>query len=389
MKTACMVAYANYFTDARIKNYVHSLIKRGYKVDVFALGKSDGSGQSGVRMFSIMEKYWGDSAIAYALSQVCFLVLAALYVGMNFLTRRYSFVHVHNIPNFLVFTAIVPKLFGAKVILDIHDTMPECYATKFDCSLDHPVISLLRCEERLSAAFADFIITTNEWHKKVLCSHGLDADKIGIIMNVGNESIFHPVSRKRRGEELTIVYHGTIAERLGIDLIVKAVVMASATCPRIKLLLIGEGDYLEEVGRLVSEMNAYDRVRMMGFVPVERLPEHLSQADVGIIGNRLYTEAKQNYMLPVKMLEYSAMEIPTVAPSLRAIRHYFDDGAAIFYEPDDLKDMAQRLIDIYMDREIISRVKEKLNHFNKIYNWKNMEDEYITILSGIIDKGQR
>jgi len=32
-----MVAYAYYFTDARIKNYVKTLVDRGINVDIFAL----------------------------------------------------------------------------------------------------------------------------------------------------------------------------------------------------------------------------------------------------------------------------------------------------------------------------------------------------------------
>ena len=39
--TICMIAYANYFTDARIKNYVDALLKNGYQVDVFALGQPE------------------------------------------------------------------------------------------------------------------------------------------------------------------------------------------------------------------------------------------------------------------------------------------------------------------------------------------------------------
>ena len=383
-RSVSMIAYANYRTDARIKNYVEALLKQGYEIDVFALGSNDSETQPGVRVFSVMRKYWGGSARRYALSQLWFALYVAFLVSWRFLRRRYRLIHVHNIPNFLVFSAIVPKLGGAKIILDVHDTMPEAYATKFDLSLDHPLIALLRWEERLSAWFADQVITTNELHEEVLCSHGIAADKIEVILNVGNERLFRPALDRPPHDGLMLVYHGTIAERLGIDLILKAVAVASEKCPGLRLLLIGEGDFLSTVERLMSDWGLTDKVQIRGFVPVEELPAYLYEADVGIVGNRGYTEAKRNYMLPVKMLEYAAMEIPTIAPRLRVIRHYFDEDSAIFYAPDDAKDMARRIVEVYQHREIIANVKQGLRTFNQRYNWSAMEKKYLDIIGRLL-----
>ena len=377
--SVCMVAYANYYTDARIKNYVHTLLKNGFEVDVFALGATEGSKQRGVRVFSVMQKYWGDSAFFYALSQLWFLCVVALRLSVNFFKKRYRMIHIHNIPNFLVFSAVIPKLFGVEVILDIHDTMPEAYATKFDLPLNHPLITLLKLEERLSACFADHVITTNDLHREVICSHGVPARKIDIILNVGNEEIFKPTQCKTLKDGLTLAYHGTIAERLGIDLIVKAVAHAREKCPNLRFLLIGEGDFLETVRSLVRDLHLQNIVQITGFIPVEQLPRHLCEADVGIIGNRWYTELKQNHMLPVKMLEYAAMEIPTIAPRLQVIRRYFSEDSAIFYTPDDVEDMARRIIEIYEDRNIIDRMKKNLRVFNQKYNWRSMEERYLGI----------
>src|SRR5436853_565805 len=54
----------------------------------------------------------------------CFFLLA-----FRSLTRRYHIVHAHNMPDILVFAALVPKICGAKVILDLHDPMPELMMT--------------------------------------------------------------------------------------------------------------------------------------------------------------------------------------------------------------------------------------------------------------------
>ena len=382
--SVCMIAYANYFTDARIKNYVEALLKEGYEIDVFALGSNDSAAQPGLRVFSVMEKYWGKSALRYAISQLWFTWRTALLVSWYFLKKHYCLVHVHNIPNFLVFSAIIPKLNGAKIILDVHDTMPESYATKFDLPLNHFLINMLRWEERLSAWFSDQVLTTNKLHKEVLCSHGVSKNKIDVILNVGNKRVFCPTRDRKPHNELMLVYHGTITERLGIDTILKAVALASKECHSVRFLLIGEGDFLNAAKSLINNLELMDIVQITGFVPVEELPTYLSMADVGIVGNRGYTETKHNYMLPVKMLEYTAMEIPTIAPRLRVICHYFDENCAIFYTPDDVNDMAQRIIEVCKHREIIANIREGLKVFNKRYNWSSMEKKYLNIIGRLI-----
>jgi glycosyltransferase involved in cell wall biosynthesis len=379
-----MIAYANYYNDARIKNYVETLIKNGFEVDIFALGTHKLNEQKTVRVFTVMQKYWGDNALFYALSQLWFFCIVTFQLSISIFRRHYRIIHVHNIPDFLVFCAILPKLFGAKVILDIHDTMPEAYATKFDLPLTHPLVTLSKIEEKLSAWFAKQVITTNDLHKEVIASHGVPTSKIDIILNLGNENIFRPVQREKTMSGLTLSYHGTIAERLGIDLIVKAIAKAREFCPDLHLLLIGEGDYLETIKCLVDDLKVSDIIQIIGFVPVEELPRYLCNVDVGIIGNRYYTEIKQNYMLPVKMLEYAAMEIPTIAPRLKSICCYFNEDSAIYYMPDDIEDMAGRIVEVYKERSIIDKKKEGLRNFNQIYNWRTMEERYLGIIHHLV-----
>ena len=381
-RSVCMIAYANYYTDARIKNYVYSLLKAGYQVDVFALGKAEPA-ISGLNVFCLMSKVWSGSVLPYILSQCWFLLLVMFRVGAAFLRQRYCFIHVHNMPNFIVFGALIPKIFGGKVILDVHDTMPEAYATKFDLPLDHVLVKMLRFEEHVSAAFADHIITTNDLHKEALVEHGIPANKISIIMNMGNDDIFHPQFSAITSAGLVLAYHGTVAERLGLDLILDAIRLARSEYPQLQFILIGDGDYMPTVRNLIEEYHLNDIVSLEGWVPVEELPRYLSKTQVGIIGNRLSTETKKNWMLPVKMLEYAAMEIPTIAPALRVIMHYFDNDSAFYYIPDDAEDMARCIIDIYRHPEKIQVAKSHLRNFNRQYNWGVMESRYLNIIDNL------
>lgn len=377
-----MIAYANYYNDARIKNYVAALLAAGFEVDVFALGNA-GPAPRGLRVYSLMSKVSSASALPYIVSQLWFLVMAAFRVGLASVRRHYAVVHVHNMPDFIVFAALIPKLLGARVILDVHDTMPEAYATKCNRSLDHPMIRLIRAEERASAAFADRVITTNDLHKAALIDHGIAPYKISIIMNLGNTEIFKPQSRSQpRPLGLTLGYHGTVAERLGPDLILAAIRRVRADCPDLHFVLLGDGEFMPAIRRMIVDLDLADIVKVHGWVPVEELPAHLSAVDVGVVGNRRYTEERQNWMLPVKMLEYAAMEIPTIAPRLRVIEHYFDAGNTFLYEPDSVEDLARRIRELYERPELLNKLKEGLRDFNRRYSWDDMETRYLSLVEG-------
>ena len=351
-RRACMVAYASYLNDARIKNYVDALVKAGWQVDVLALGTGDASSPN-VRVASLMSKVVSSRAGPYLLSLLEFFVRALFKVSKGSAGDRYDVVHVHNMPNFIVFSALVAKLRGALVILDVHDTMPEAYATKFDLDLRHPLIALLRLEERISAAFADVVITTNDLHRASLVGHGVPQRKIHLIMNVGNPAIFRPRAHLRGDAPgLVLGYHGTVAQRLGLDLVVEAVRRALPTCPGLRFVVLGDGELMPHLRRQVADAGLEDVVSLRGWVAVEDLPRALEPVDVGVVGNRRQTELRQNWMLPVKMLEYAAMEIPTIAPRLRVIEHYFDDTSALLYEPDDVDDLARAIRAVYTDRAV-------------------------------------
>ncbi|MBI4534716.1 MAG: glycosyltransferase, partial [Ignavibacteriae bacterium] len=241
----CMVAYANYFTDARIKNYVDALLDAGACVDVFALGRRKGTRNDGTLFIrALASKHWGSHPAGYVIAQAIFMLKVVLFLCARSFRRRYDIIHVHNMPNILTLTGLPFKLFGTKVILDIHDTMPEAYATKFDYSLDSLPVKLLRLEENIAARCSDRIIATNVLHKDVLISHGLPGETIDIILNVGNGKIFKPKPTVTNGAELWLGYHGTIARRLGVLLIVDAMHLLKDVCPCLRLLCIGEGDDL-------------------------------------------------------------------------------------------------------------------------------------------------
>ena len=376
-----MIAYANYFTDARIKNYVDALLDAGAHVDVFALGKTVGSSRNGnLFVNNLALKFTGQSKLGNILGPAKFMIQAMMHLMFHSLRGRYDVIHTHNMPNVLALSGLPFKIFGTKVILDVHDTMPEAYATKFGYELDEFPVKVFVQEELLSAACSNRVITTNVMHKEVLVGHGIPHHKIELIYNVGNTKYFKPLSRGTNGQELWLGYHGTIAKRLGVFLIVDALGLLKKDCPGLRFLCVGEGDDLDAMKQRAKDKNVFEMIDFRPFTEVEKLPEVLRKVHVGIIGNQRDTERKRNYMLPVKMLEYAAMEIPTIAPRLQILERYFDDSSAFFYETDNAESLSATIRSIYNDRAMLATRVNGLRTFNAQYNWNIMAERYLGMI---------
>jgi len=350
----CMLAYAHYINDARIKSYVRTLESQGHRVDVIAL---QADGEAAVQalpagtIFRIMGKYQGQSTLMYFWSYLKFFVKSFVLLARRSFRHHYDVVHVHNMPNALVFAAAVPRMLGARLMLDVHDLMPVNYMAKFDAGENDLPVRLLKIEQRLSGMFADHLFCADDNQQDYLAQHcGVPRQKITVLMNLPNVELFKPLTMEKKSEVFRIVYHGTIAHRLGIDLIVKAMARVADRIPA-ELWIYGSGDYLPEALALTSQLHLEVKVHFSRtFFPVEQIPEMVCGMDLGIIGNRRNL-ACDRYMLPVKLLEYVYLGVPVVAPRLGVINRYFDDTMIRYYDPENVEQMADSIVELFHDRE--------------------------------------
>ena len=147
-----MITHSIYEEDYRVLRYAESLVQRGDSVEVFSLRWRPDLPKdeviAGVKVHRIQDRFVKNEVTkaGFVLPVLRFFLRSAWEVTRRHWRRPYNMVHVHNIPDFLVFAAAYPKLAGAKVILDVHDIVPELYATKFNAPLDSLSVKALGLE---------------------------------------------------------------------------------------------------------------------------------------------------------------------------------------------------------------------------------------------------
>jgi glycosyltransferase involved in cell wall biosynthesis len=384
-KHVLMLAYTLYSIDARIRREAETLVSHGYKVKIFVpreKGKPRNYELDGVEVSELsISKYQGKSNLRYLLSYIWFTIAASLKCNCLFFRKQLDVLHVHNMPNFLIFAGLLPRLFGVKTILDIHDSMPETYSTKFDKS--HPFLIKMLCwEEAVCCRLANRIICVNHPQKDTLAGRGIPGDKIHILMNVPDHKRFNLSEKgKYPGNDsgsFNLVYHGTQARRLGVDFPIRAVARLRGKLPGLKFCNYGSGDDLEEFINLSKELGIEKSVYFSKTdFPIEDLPEILSKMDVGIVANR--KNAATALMLPVKMLEYISLDIPVIAPRLPTIQYYFTEEMVTFFEPENIDSLADAILELYKNPEKRKSQVVEARKFITSYGWENHQFDLINL----------
>ena len=384
MSNICMIAYSNYHQDARIKSYIRILIKAGHCVDLLAL--KDASSKTvehfeGYSLYRLSDKYRGGNPFLYACSYMKFFLLAFLHLNQLDFKKKYSVIHVHNMPNFLVFAAVLQRLRGKRVVLDNHDLMIPLYNAKFNKIGKGLALRLLRLEQKWTESFSSAMICADHLQKEYLIQEfGIPEEKITVLLNIPHEDIFRRISVPKEEGIFKLVYHGTIAHRHGIDLMVEAMNKIKGQIP-VKLYIYGDGDFIKEVVALRDKYRLEKEVIIAGkAVSTEELSGILCGMDAGLIANRK-NDSTDRFMFPVKLLEYVYIGLPVIAPRLKVIERYFEEDMLIFYKPEDIEEMTKKIFELYRDKSLRRKISESSYRFFDRYNLEGKTRDYLEMLN--------
>lgn len=384
MARILVIAYTNYAFDGRVKRHAEALAERGDEVDVLSLAGEHEGMLNGVNVIGLrMPRYRGASRSSYVRSYLRFFAAASWMAVRLSLKHRYNVAVVCTMPDAAVLCAIPTRLAGTRILLDIHDTMPELYSDKFGGRRGAFGARILKMEERVCAGRADVVLAVHDLHRRRLIAAGIPAEKIRVVMNVSDPAVFRlGQHRQPNAGNFNLICHGTITHRLGLDLAIEAVAIARHRIDGLRLIVIGSGDYHAEAKRLVARMNLEEHVRFEQPVTTERLPELLQRAHAGLVPNR--ASSATHLMLPVKLLDYAALGIPTIAARLRTIEYYFGTEALRLFEPGEPATLAAAIEDLYHNPALRLELVSKAHRVVERIGWAKQRAEYYRAIDSLL-----
>ncbi|MDB6126708.1 MAG: GDP-mannose-dependent alpha-(1-6)-phosphatidylinositol monomannoside mannosyltransferase [Verrucomicrobia bacterium] len=390
-KRAAVLLYSEYPGDPRPRRAAEAMVESGMEVDLFCLSEEPGELEhelvNGVRVFRLPLQRKRGNRRAYLKLYGRFLFSAFWFLTRQSLKRKYDLVHVHNMPDVLVFSALVPKLMGSKILLDLHDPMPELMMTIYGAGEDSTMVKTLKRFEKLSTGFANAVLTVNIACKRIFSQRSCEPEKISVIMNSPDEGIFAyrdqtgaaPVP-KTPGAPFKIMYHGSIVQRHGLDLAVTALGEIRSSIPNAELWIYGQNtEFLKQVMASVQGSPLHDAVHYCGPKNLNEIVEAIRDCDVGIIPNRrsIFTELNT----PTRIFEYLSQGKPVIAPRASGILDYFGPEDLIYFELGDAQDLARKLKWAHENPAAVAATVERGQHVYRNHCWSSERERLVNLVA--------
>jgi glycosyltransferase involved in cell wall biosynthesis len=386
-RRVAMITHSFYETDNRVTRYAEALAARGDQVEVLALRRSPESPAeeiiNGVRVSRIQYRFKKSeqSKFAYFWPMLRFLVSSSCRLTRRHARERYDVMHIHNMPDFLVFAAWFPKLTGVKIILDIHDIVPELYASKFGSGKRQRTMALLKWMERRSARFAHHIIVSNHLWLKMYASRTGTGDRCSVFINNVDTRVYRPHPRTRQDGKQLVIFPGGLQWHQGLDIALRAFQRVSRELPQAEFHIYGDGNMKPSLIALAAELGLEDRVRFFDPVPIAEIASIMANADLGVVPKRADSFGNQAYS--TKIMEFMSLGVPVVVSKTEIDSYYFDDSVVRFFESGNVEALADAMVEVLRDAGLRQRMVTNASAYSERHSWDSRKGDYLKLVDSL------
>jgi glycosyltransferase involved in cell wall biosynthesis len=383
--------------DRRVWLECQALVTRGYRVSVICpKGPGDPARQhiDGVDIYKYRPAPETTGLLSFAWEFAYSWVRTALLSLQVWGNGRFHVIQACNPPDTYWLLARLWSPFGVRFIFDQHDLNPELFRSRFG----EPSGGLPAAEyrgllwlERQTYRAAHRIISTNESYKAIAVERGhRRPEEVTVVRSGPDTQRMRPIypDHPRPVNEINLVYLGIMGPQDGVDQAVRVVdeLVHKRGRSLITATLMGFGDSLEDLRRLVRSLKLDDHITFTGRVDRSAIAEHLSRADIGLCPD-LKTPLNDVSTMN-KTMEYMAYGLPAVSFDLVETRVSGDD--TVLYVPSGdipaFADAVERLIDdpalrVELGLKARARVADVLD-------WRPQAEAYVSVYDELLGYSQ-
>jgi glycosyltransferase involved in cell wall biosynthesis len=312
-----------------------------------------------------------------------FLLASSWWLLREHRRRPYDLVHVHSVPDFMVFAAWYSRLRGAKVILDVHDILPEFFASKFGVANSAWAVRALTGLERVSAALSHHVILANDLWLERYTSRSAVKGKCSVVLNRVDEQIFHPRRRRARATAGPVVmFPGGLQWHQGLDIAIRAFGRLRCQLPSAEFHIYGDGNMKPQLIALARDLRLGDCVRFFAPLPIRDIAGVMAQADLGVVAKRADSFGDEAYS--TKIMEFMALGVPMVVSSTTIDRYYFADSVVRFFESGNDRDMARAMLEVLTDADLRRNQIRCAREFVTANSWERHKATYWRLVDALV-----
>ncbi|MBN8584156.1 MAG: glycosyltransferase [Ignavibacteria bacterium] len=384
----CHLLYEEYPRDPRVRRYVNALNSTGRNCIVVCSKKKNEKyfeNIEGNLVYRIPVSKKRGSFFLTLLEYLLFAWISSFLLLYLQLRYRFKIVHVHTLPDFLIFAALWNKIFGAKLILDLHEIFPELYMARTGAAYDSFKVNLLKTAEKYSIKLANKVITIHDNARDIFIKrNNLSEEKISVVMNSVDPGEF-PNPAKPDENNFIIIYNGTIVKLLNLTMIAEALAklkneMPSSDFSKIVFRLYGDGPALSEILSLADKLGVADKVQYMGYLQPAEMRKEVLKTGVLILPplKNIYSDL----FYTIKLIETVYLKIPVIATRLKTYLRYYSEDSLFYFDSGSVNELAEKIKEVYYNKSLVQQKTSSARADYDKLSWEIMRDRYL----GIVEK---
>ena len=271
---------------------------------------------------------------------------------------------------------LAAKLRNKKIIYDTHE-----YFTETPELVNRPITQTIwkKLEDYLFPRLTD-ILTVNASIAK------LYGDKYSKKVHVSRNipPTFAPERLKTRKElDLPEDKQILILQGTGINVHrgAEETVLAMQYLENVVLLIVGSGDVIPTLKKMVEQYNLQEKVIFKPKMPFAELRQYTMNSDLGLAIDK-DTNLNYQFSLPNKLFDYIHSEIPTLSSGLVELKQIIDQYDIGYYiQNHDPKDIASIIESIFADESRYNTVKQNTAKAKVELCWEKEEKVLISVIN--------
>jgi glycosyltransferase involved in cell wall biosynthesis len=243
--------------------------------------------------------------------------------------------------------ALAARLSGRLLVLD--DCSPAGEEVLLGAGLPPLVRHLFRQQVRAAAR----LVVSSQALAARMVEEGVPAPKLQVVPNGVDVRAFRLGGRPElfagAGADCVLGFVGSFQPWHGVELLFEA--LARLPDLRLHVVLVGDGPGRRQALAAARRLALADRVTDMGKVDPDRVPQVVAGFHVGVL------PGSNDYGHPMKLLEYAAAGLPSVAPDLPPVREVVEhEVTGLLFRPDDADALAEALRRLARDEPLRRRL---------------------------------
>ncbi len=185
-----------------------------------------------------------------------------------------------------------------------------------------------------------------------------------------DEKMFSPLPKTDPDQTFSLFFHGGLTPNRGLAQMIEAMALLRQRGLVVKFTIVGIGKYEEYLKERTRDLNLEDCVRFMGLQKFADMPAFISQADLCMLTYPIIDYWEGN--VPIKILEYMAMEKVVLCSELKVFRNITESGRCAFFVKDNQpENIAEGVVNALSDKESFpERGKSGRKIVEKRFTWK-------------------